>query len=349
MSAPDEVVELEQVVDLAGAGVERELRVAGLLGQHEQLLDPVEVPLGRVGPPGRELTVDQDVGERRRVVQPARHRHGLGHERVAALGGPEPVVEGGGDAGQQAGAQRAVRRARCARAPPRAATTATSSGTPGERLKTWMPSAAWASSSGRLTERAASAAASSVSRADGSPARVRAIPSASSSSAWRGEVERKLLADVERQLEQLRRPLVGEHPHRLVSGSVAYSKRALGLPAGGCLGEVVRELGEVLGVVSVHLLQGLRRLPVQADALGRRELRVERVADQPMGEAEPPDRAGRLDDETGRPRLVEQRDQRLADRSGPRRSSVARRKWRPITAAAFSISIPSGPSGSKRR
>ena len=76
------------------------------------------------------------------------------------------------------------------------------------------------------------------------------------------------------------------------------------------------ELGEVLGIVSVHLLERLADLPVQANALGRRQLRVERVPDQPVREPEAPDRAGHLRDEPGRPGLVEQLDQRVPIAAG---------------------------------
>ena len=107
MSAPGEVVELEQEVDLPRARADRELGVAGGVGQGEELLGPGQAALGGVGPVGGDVALVEDVGQRRRVVEPARDAERLLDEVLATLRLVR-VVERDGQAHEQPGAQRAA-------------------------------------------------------------------------------------------------------------------------------------------------------------------------------------------------------------------------------------------------
>jgi len=80
-----EVVELEQEVDLPRARADRELGVAGGVGEGEELVRPGQAALGRVGAVGGDVALIEDVGQRRRVVEPARDPERLLDEVLAAL------------------------------------------------------------------------------------------------------------------------------------------------------------------------------------------------------------------------------------------------------------------------
>ena len=105
-----------------------------VVGQREELLRPGQAALGGVGPVGGDLALVEDVGQRRRVVEPARDAERLLDELLAALRLRRSSTA------RRPGARAAARAARCRRAAGRcsaSSSTATrsSSTMPGERPK----------------------------------------------------------------------------------------------------------------------------------------------------------------------------------------------------------------------
>jgi hypothetical protein len=102
-----EVVHLEQQVDRPRARAHRQLGIADLLGQREELLRPLQAALGRVRPTRGERAEIEDVGERGAVAEAARDRERLLDELLTALHAVGEV-ERRGEAHEHARAQRAV-------------------------------------------------------------------------------------------------------------------------------------------------------------------------------------------------------------------------------------------------
>ncbi len=103
------------------------------------------------------------------------------------------------------------------------------------------------------------------------------------------------------RVEELRGALVGEARERLVAGLLGVPEGAGRVGRRGTLDEVVGELARGGGVMLQRLADG----DVQMCAPGHRQVAVDRLADQPVHEAQAPGRARRVLDELTHQRGVE--------------------------------------------
>ena len=277
-----------------------ELRVAGGVGQGEELLGPGQAALGRVGAVGGDVALVEDVGQRRRVVEPARDAQRLLDEVLAALR-PLGVVQRDGQAHEQARAQRAAvgrqaverllehgdevvvdhagREAEAAKAERRAAEQVGVADAPGE------------------VDRGQQGGARRV--AAGLHLR---LPAQEQQLAATGLVG--LGQQVERAqggVEEVGGALVGQRRQRLVAGALGMLERLGRVADRRRLDEVVGQLGLGRG----RALEGLAHCGVQPGAARSGEVAVERLADEAVREAERAGRPRRLLEQLHGERLVE--------------------------------------------
>ncbi len=295
-----DVVELEQEVDLPRARADGELGVAGGVGQGEELVGPGQAALGGVGAVGGDVALVEDVGQRRRVVEPARDAQRLLDEVLAALR-LIGVVQRDGEAHEQAGAQRAaVGRQAVERLlehgdevvvdhPGRQAEAAQA-----ERRATEQVGVAHAPREldGGQQRGARSVAARLHLR----------LPAQEQQLAAAGLVGLgQQVEGAQRRVEEVGGALVGQRGQSLVPGAVGVLQRLGGIADGSRLDEVVGQLG----LARRGALQRLAHRGVQPGAAGGGEVAVERLADEAVGEAEGAGRPRRLLEQLHGERLVE--------------------------------------------
>ncbi len=141
----------------------------------------------------------------------------------------------------------------------------------------------------------------------------------------RGVVVRAVCGEqVDGSLIVTRSLLVGELCQRTLAGASGVADGLVDVAA------VLRGLREVIGHLgyvafrsrAMEVLQHLADLPVQADALRRAHLVVERLADERVREAMPSDGLGDLGDDARADRFVEPFEELLGRRPGERREHV---------------------------
>ena len=299
-----QVVELEQQVDLPGVRADGELGVADVVGEREQLVRPCEAALRRVGPAGRDVPLVEHVGERRRVVELARDAQRLGHEVLAPLD-RVGVVERHGEAHEKPRAQRAgagadalQRLLECrhedvvdhAR---RQAEAAEAQGRAGEQVAV---ADAPREVDGRQQRRARRVAARLHLRLAAQEQQLAApaiVGLAQHVECRQGGVE------------QVRRALVGQRREGLVPRALGVIERLARIADRRGLDEVVGQLG----LAGRSALERVAHRAVQPRPAGRGQVAVERLADQPVREAERARGPGRLLDELHGQRVVEALEQ----------------------------------------
>ena len=295
-----DVVELEQQVDLPRARPDREVGVAGRVGQREELLRPDQAAFGGVGPVGGDVALVEDVGQRRRVVEVARDAERRLHQLLAALRGIG-VVEGDGQAHEHARTERAA------------------VGTePLERLLEHgheivvdharrEPEAAQAE---RGAGQQAGVADAPCELDGGQERRPRGVAARLHLrlAAQEQQLAAQRLVGLGEQveggeggIEEVGGALVGQRGERLVPCAMRMLERLGRIADRGRLDEVVRQLGLAGGGPFERLAHG----GVQAGAAGGGQVAVERLADEAVDEAERAGRPRGLLQQLHRERLVE--------------------------------------------
>ena len=132
------------------------------------------------------------------------------------------------------------------------------------------------------------------------------------------------------RVERVQRPcivagrfLVGEEPGRALRRRDAVAYGAAGVACGRALRKVVRERREMrIEIGATRLLDDLADAPVQADAQRRRQIVVQRLAHEGVGEGIAADAVGRGGEDPGLRGLVEQLEDAIGGCLGDAREDV---------------------------